>query len=321
MTALWIFLFFAFFGLTLLAAAIGFRFLEAQQKKKVDQILKTVTPEVTQTKVRVFLQKAPVGDRRDGLYRFAFGRTLQDRISSAGLDWTPAGLLGLMAMLAVGGAIFGRFFHVLIYPDLSSLALAILFPLLPLLLIRYKARKRLNAFEKQFPEGLDFIARSVRAGHAFSVSLELLAEEAAEPMRSEIRTIFHELNLGADFDVSMKNLVRRVPLLDVRFFVSAVLLQRETGGNLAEILMNLAHIIRERFRVKGQVKAASAHGRLTATILSLMPFILAFGLSIVAPTYLPGMTEDPLGKKLIVAALLAQVLGFYFLRKIVNIKV
>ena len=140
-------------------------------------------------------------------------------------------------------------------------------------------------------------------------------------MRSEIRTIFHELNLGADFDVSMKNLVRRVPLLDVRFFVSAVLLQRETGGNLAEILMNLAHIIRERFRVKGQVKAASAHGRLTATILSLMPFILAFGLSIVAPTYLPGVTEDPLGKKLIDAALLAQVLGFYFLRKIVNIKV
>ncbi|HSM77830.1 MAG TPA: type II secretion system F family protein [Bryobacteraceae bacterium] len=321
MTALLVFLFFAFFALTLIAAAVGFRVVEAKQKQKVDKILKTVAPESTQPKVRVFIKEEPVENRRDGLHRFAFIRSLQDRISAAGLTWSPAGLLGFMAVLAVAGVLFGQRFHVLIYPDLSSVALALLFPLLPILFVNRKVKKRMAEFEKQFPEALDFIARSVRAGHAFSVSLELLASESSEPLRTEFRKVFHELNLGSEFDKALKNLERRIPLVDVRFFVSAVLLQRETGGNLAEILMNLAHIIRERFRIKGQVKSAAAHGKITATILSLMPFILAFGLSIVAPDYLPSMTGDPMGKKMIVAALVAQMLGFYFLRKIVNIKV
>lgn len=321
MTALWVVLFFALFALTLIAAAVGFRVVEAKQKQKVDKILKTVAPESTQPKVRVFIKEEPVENRRDGLHRFALIRSLQDRISAAGLKWTPAGLIGFMAALALLGVFFGQHFHVLIYPDLSSAVLAFLFPLCPVLFVNHKVKKRMAEFEKQFPEALDFIARSVRAGHAFSVSLELLASESSEPLRTEFRKVFHELNLGSEFDKALKNLVRRVPLVDVRFFVSAVLLQRETGGNLAEILMNLAHIIRERFRIKGQVKSAAAHGKITATILSLMPFILAFGLSVVAPDYLPSMTTDPLGKKLIVAALAAQLLGFYFLRKIVNIKV
>ena len=119
--------------------------------------------------------------------------------------------------------------------------------------------------EEQFPESLDFLARSMRAGHAFSISLEMLGEEMADPLGQEYRTLFNEQNLGAPLDVALRNFAERVPLLDVRFFTSSVLLQKQTGGNLSEILGRLAYVIRERFRLKGQVKAASAHGRMTAT--------------------------------------------------------
>ena len=119
----------------------------------------------------------------------------------------------------------------------------------------------------------------------------------------------------------MGNLVVRVPLIDVRFFVSTVLLQRETGGNLADTLTNLAHLIRERFRLKGSVKAAAAHGKITATVLTLLPIVLAIGLSAVAPTYLSGMAKDPTGRYLILGSIVGQLLGFLVMRKIVDIKV
>jgi tight adherence protein B len=192
---------------------------------------------------------------------------------------------------------------------------------LPILYIRQQRGKRLAEFERQFPEALDFMARSVRAGHAFSVALELLASETPDPLGFEFRKMAHELNLGSPFNVAMGNLVTRVPLIDVRFFVSTVLLQRETGGNLAETLTNLAHLIRERFRLKGAVKAAAAHGKITATVLTLLPIVLAVGLSGVAPTYLSGMAKDPTGRYLILGSIIGQLLGFVVMKKIVDIKV
>jgi tight adherence protein B len=201
------------------------------------------------------------------------------------------------------------------------LALAIVLAALPFLVVRYKRRSRLNQFEQEFPEALDFIARSVQSGHAFSVGLELLATESSEPLRSEFSRLFRELSLGADFETAMTNLSKRVPLVDIQFFVSTVLLQKATGGNLAEMLIKLAFVIRERFQIKGHVRGASAHGRITAVVLGLMPLVLALGLSVVSPDYLPSMVDDPLGKRLIVAAILCQCLGYYCLRKIINIKV
>ncbi len=134
--------------------------------------------------------------------------------------------------------------------------------------VRQKRTKRLDKLEEQFPEALDFLARSMRAGHAFSISLEMVGEEMADPLGQEFRALFNEQNLGAPLDIALRNFTERVPLLDCRFFTSSVLLQKQTGGNLSEILSRLAYVIRERFRLKGQVKAASAHGRLTATILT-----------------------------------------------------
>ncbi len=156
--------------------------------------------------------------------------------------------------------------------------------------------------KNSFPEALDFLARSMRAGHAFSISLEMLGQESAEPLGQEFRTLFNEQNLGAPLEVAFANMLCRLPLVDVRFFVSSVMLQKQTGGKLSEILTRLSYVIRERFRLKGQVKAASAHGRLTAGILTVMPIALMFGLLIVAPGYLQGMAADPDGKWLIVAA-------------------
>jgi tight adherence protein B len=168
---------------------------------------------------------------------------------------------------------------------------------------------------------LDFLARSMRAGHAFTISLEMLGEEAPDPLGQEFRALFNEQNLGAPLDIALNNLTNRIPLLDVRFFTSSVMLQKQTGGNLSEILQRLAYVIRERFRLKGQVKAASAHGRLTATILTVLPIATMLGLLIVAPGYLQGMAADPDGRKMIFGAIFAQILGNFFIKKIINIKV
>jgi tight adherence protein B len=149
----------------------------------------------------------------------------------------------------------------------------------------------------------------------------MLGDEIGDPLGQEFRTLFNEQNLGAPMEVALRNLVQRMPLLDVRFFSSSVLLQKQTGGNLSEILSRLAYVIRERFRLKGQVKAASAHGRLTAAILTILPIVTMVGLLIIAPGYLQGMAADPDGKWLIVGAIIAQVIGNICIRKIINIKV
>jgi tight adherence protein B len=187
--------------------------------------------------------------------------------------------------------------------------------------LRTKRRKRMAALEEQFPEALDFMARSVRAGHAFMISLSMVGEHVPEPLSTELVTVFNEINLGAPMATALDNLTTRVPLLDFRFFTSTVMLQRQTGGNLNEILGRLSHVIRERFQLKGAVKAASAHGRLTGLILTILPVVTAMLLLAVAPGYLQGMAKDPDGKYLILGAAISVLLGNYFIRRIIKIKV
>jgi tight adherence protein B len=212
-------------------------------------------------------------------------------------------------------------FPLLVSGPITAVVLGLVLSALPYLYVRQKRQKRLDTLEEQFPEALDFLSRSMRAGHAFSISLEMVGEELADPLGQEFRALFNEQNLGAPLDVALRNFGLRVPLLDVRFFTSSVLLQRQTGGNLSEILTRLAYVIRERFRLKGQVKAASAHGRLTATILTLLPVGTMLGLLVVAPGYLQGMAADSDGKWMIGGAIVAQILGNFFIKKIINIKV
>jgi len=315
--------FFGIFAIVLLAVSIGWSALEARRKKKVVGMLQTVAGKTAVVETTVL--KDAGGGRADLLSRLAarmnLSTRLQSQIQQAGLDWSVGKLLVAMGVAAAAGAVVGLRLKMLIVPSLSCAVAALVMGCLPYLYVVRKRSKRLGMFEEQFPEALDFVSRAMRAGHAFSVSLEMLAEESPEPLSREFRQVFNEQNLGAPIDVALKNLAARVPLLDVSFFVSAVMLQKETGGNLSEILNKLSYVIRERFKLKGQVKAASAHGRVTGLILTIMPIVLMFALLAVAPGYLQSMAKDPDGKWLVVGAIAGQFLGYYFIRRIINIKV
>jgi tight adherence protein B len=190
----------------------------------------------------------------------------------------------------------------------------------PCLLVRYAAIRRVRLFEDQFPQAIDLIASSLRAGHAFTTGVSMVSDEVADPTGAEFRLLYDHQNYGMPLPDALKAFTRRVPLLDARFFVTAVMTQREAGGNLAEVLDNLSGLIRERSRVKRQVRVASAHGRITGWILSLMPPALALLMTIIAPAHMKNFIDDPLGVRMILAALVLQVAGTLAIRRIVNVE-
>jgi tight adherence protein B len=311
------------FALVLLAVSVGMKFFDARRKQQVGHMLKTAAGEPVTTVASLLKEveaEKPAGLRRV-VSSLQFSRHAQVQIQQAGMNWSANRLLGAMALMAVPGLGIGAMAPFLFNGPATAIVLAGVFAAMPYLFVRRKRAKRLARFEEQFPEALDFLARSMRAGHAFTISLEMLGDELPDPLGQEFRALFNEQNLGAPLDIALRNFAERVPSLDARFFTSSVLLQRQTGGNLSEILTRLAYVIRERFRLKGQVKAASAHGRLTATVLTFMPITLMVGLMLIAPTYLRGMAEDSDGKWMIGGAIVAQILGNFFIKKIINIKV
>jgi tight adherence protein B len=315
-------IFLILFAVVLVAISVGYRFLEKQRKKQVESMLDVASGrEAEETHASILVDQG-AGDPLEQLWRDAeLMQRLTRFIQQSGLPWTVSRLVAMTLIAAAAGAILGFLFRPLGFAALSALAAAALFGMMPSLFLRFKRSKRLREFEQQLPEALDFLARSMRAGHAFSISLEMLGAESPDPLGLEFRTLFNELNLGAPLDVALNNFSTRVPILDIRLLVSSVLLQKQTGGNLSEILLRLSFIIRERFRLKGQVRAASAHGRMTAIVLSVMPIVLVIALMIIAPDYLPLMARDSDGKYIIAGALAAQILGYIIMRRIVDIKV
>jgi tight adherence protein B len=311
------------FALTMAAVSMGLKFFDARRKTQMTEMLHTAAGEpvvAIENLLKELNAENPTGFKAvlDSLH---FSRRAQEQIQQAGMTWSSTRLLTLMALLGVAGVVLGMMLPFLVNGPITAAVLGLGCSTLPYFYVRHKRQTRLDSLEEQFPEALDFLSRSMRAGHAFSISLEMVGEELADPLGQEFRGLFNEQNLGAPLDVALRNFGMRVPLLDVRFFTSSVLLQRQTGGNLSEILTRLAYIIRERFRLKGQVKAASAHGRLTATILTLLPIGTMLGLLLVAPGYLQTMAADSDGKMMIGGAIVAQVLGNFFIKKIINIKV
>jgi len=311
------------FALILLAVSVGLKFFDARRKSQMVNMLQTAggEPVVTITNLLKEIEPENPGGFKQLLSSLHFARHAQVQITQAGLTWSPTRLIATMGVMASAGFAVGFLMPVLVGGIIASIVLATALGATPYLYVRRRRKKRLDLVEEQFPEALDFLARSMRAGHAFTISLEMLGEEAPDPLGQEFRALFNEQNLGAPLDTALRNLTERVPLLDVRFFTSSVLLQKQTGVNLSEILQRLAYVIRERFRLKGQVKAASAHGRLTATILTVLPIATMVGMLVVAPGYLQGMAADPDGQKLIVGAVIAQILGNICIKKIINIKV
>jgi len=252
--------------------------------------------------------------------RFQLQSKLQEMLEQAGMKWTTHRLVNTCLMSAVAGwaaawlllpSQFQRF----------SYLMALLAGILPILHVRHKRNARMRRFEELFPDSLEFVARSMRAGHAFSVSLEMIHREFQEPLAGEFRRTFEEHNLGLPLDVALQKLGKRIPSLDVHFFVSAVLLQKRTGGNLAEILDKLAYVIRERFKLRGRIRAISAHGRMTGAALTCIPIGVAVIMFYVNPDYVRFFFLDDVGNLMLGAAVVLQLIGYAIIRQIVKIEV
>jgi tight adherence protein B len=251
--------------------------------------------------------------------KYQLGPKMQLFLEQAGLRWTPARLVhsSIMAFLAM----LAFAWIILPVPHLLAVVLGLAAAPAPFIYVWMQRRTRLRKFEAIFPETLEFISRSMRAGHAFSVSLEMIYREFAEPVSGEFRRTFEEANLGLPIEVALQGLAKRIPSLDVHFFVSAVLLQKRTGGNLAEILDKLAYVIRERFKLRGRIRAVSAHGRMTATSLSCIPIAVAVLMFYTNPDYVKFFFEDEVGNIMAGVAVALQLVGYLIMKKIVNIEV
>ena len=319
MNAILAFAFLAILGLLLFSISFGLGFYEKQRRKKLVSMLRTVTQNGEEQHVDLLIDTSDTKGNDEEKFD-VLGR-VEKMLSESGLGWTMTRLGITMGVTFVIGAAASSYIKVQSPPALRALIVGCCASFVPVFYVSKKRSKRISQLETLLPDALDFLARSMRAGHAFTISLEMVGEEIAEPLGQELRALFNEQNLGASLERSFASFARRVPIADVRYFCSAVLLQRQTGGNLSEILNRLSHIIRERFRLKGQVKAVSAHGRLTATILMLLPIGTLAGLMVTSPGYLDPLFQTSLGKKIVAAGILAQVLGNFFIRKIIKIKV
>src|SRR5450755_1260646 len=242
----------------------------------------------------------------------------QALLTQAGIE-TRAGnmlLLSVVAAVVVGaiGLLVGR-------AVIFGWAGMVVGAILPYAYASYRRGKRFQKFEELFPEAIDTLARAVRAGHAFTTALELIANEVAEPVSSEIRKLFEEQKFGMPVRDALVNLAERVPLVDVKFFVTAVMLQRETGGNLAEILDNLSYVIRERFKIMRQVRVHTAQGRMTMMLLMGLPPIIVITMQAMNPSFIRPLFDDPIGHLLIVVGITLQTIGYFVIRKIIQIQV
>lgn len=244
---------------------------------------------------------------------------LLDRmLMQSGLQLNVANFLGFVLLAIMAAIVLAIFFNL---PFIAIVAAGAAGASLPWLYVKRATIKRKEVIEQQLPEALDLMARAMLAGHAFPSAMKMVGDEMPEPIAGEFRITHDEVNYGISVPEAMNNLSVRVPSTDMGYFVISVLLQRETGGNLAELLGNLSKLIRERLKLMGTVRVLSAEGRLSAQILTALPFVLAFVINIINPKFMRLLWTDPSGLKMIGAALLMIVIGFYWMRRIVKIRI
>ncbi|MGA8761280.1 MAG: type II secretion system F family protein [Candidatus Sulfotelmatobacter sp.] len=252
------------------------------------------------------------------LRRSARVSAIQESLTQAGMKLRAGNFL---LLCVAAGVVAG--FAALAWtrnPGVGWMALAVgLF--LPYSFVSYRRQKRFEKIETLFPEAIDTLARAVRAGHAFTTALEMISNEVAEPLASEFRKLYEEQKFGMPMRDALMNLTERVPLVDIKFFVTAVMLQRETGGNLAEILDNLSYVIRERFKIQRQVRVHTAQGRLTMALLMAMPPAVVGIMLIMSPDFIKPLFSDPIGHTLLVASIALQTIGYFVIRRIIRIQV
>jgi tight adherence protein B len=246
------------------------------------------------------------------------GSQLALLIEQSGVQTTPGAiLLASLGAATVAGLLTALFVPYLIFAPIAALVAGFL----PFAWLRWKRSSRLKKFEEQFPDALDVLSRAVRAGHAFQAALGMAADELPWPVGPELKKAFDQQNFGLPLRDALGQLAGRVPILDVRFFVTAVLIQRDTGGNLAEILDNLSHVVRERFKIQRQVRVHTAHGRFTGYVLLGLPPFLAIALTMINPEHMAPLFHEHLGHLMLEGTLVMQVIGYFWIRKVMKIEV
>jgi tight adherence protein B len=255
----------------------------------------------------------------DGLVnRTAAGSRLSRLIEQSGVRTTPSAVL----VMSLGAGIVAAVIALLFVRNPLAPVVAVPIGLaLPFVWLIHRRSSRFKKFEEQFPEALDLLSRAIRAGHAFQTAMGMVGEELTAPVGPEFKKTFERQNFGLPLRDAMDELADRVTLLDVRFFVTAVAIQRETGGNLAEILDNLAHVVRERFKIRRQVRVHTAHGRFTGYVLLALPAALGVVLSFLSPEHMRLLFNERMGQMMLIAAMIMQTVGFFWIRQVIKIEV
>jgi tight adherence protein B len=244
--------------------------------------------------------------------------SLATLIDQSGVNTTPSAIMVAIVAAALVSAMVCMLF---VKVPIFWLAAALGGSFLPYAWLRHKRTQRMKKFEEQFPEALDLLSRAIRAGHAFQTAMGMVAEELPAPVGIEFKKAFEQQNFGLPLRDVLDQISQRVPLLDVKFFVTAVTIQRETGGNLAEILDNLAHVVRERFKILRQVRVHTAHGRFTGYVLMALPAALAIALTFINREHMMLLFQERMGQTMILGAIVMQAIGYLWIKKVIKIEV
>jgi tight adherence protein B len=309
--------------LTLVVSGIYFFFEAPAAKRKLRRRLELAKDDIERSRGQgegsilraELLSRIPLLHKL--LLRMPGIQRLQLFIQQSAMDITP-GMLLTLALL--GGWIAFLIVLAFGFPALAALLFGLIALVIPFLVVALKRQRRLLRFEEQFPDAIDLLARAVRAGHAFTTGLDLIAAEMPAPLSEEFQRTYEEQNMGLPLRDALENLTRRMPLTDVRIFVTALVIQKESGGNLAEILDNIASVIRDRFKLMRQVRVHTAQGRVSLYVLTAVGPLMCIVLYVTSPEYVSTLFTDPLGIRFIITAVVLQVIGYFVIRKITQPK-
>ena len=302
-------------------AYFAIRTLKGPEKKAVKKRLRTLSASKIEDESidilrKKFLSGIPWFNRL--LLSFNWTDRLNRLLEQANVKY-PLGVFVLLTFsLAFAGLLVSSW---LTSNYLVVIPVTVILGMIPFFYVYMKKKQRMDKFQRQFPEALDLVARALRAGHAFTGGLKMVADEMGDPVGTEFDKTLDEINFGIGIPEALKGLSNRVDCPDLKFFVISVIIQRETGGNLAEILGNIAHLIRERFKLFGRIRVLAAQGKLSAAILIALPFVVALGLSFVNPKYIGTLSTDPIGRILVIFALIMMIFGVFIMRRLIAIKV
>jgi len=307
-------IFFGYLGVTHLPGILAGRRLE-QRLRDVSAFDDAGDGDATVVKQR---DSGPLPALDKFVSRTGAGTWLARLIEKSGVQTTPSTIMTVGMVAAASGGVVAIVFTGKAWAAGLAAACGAAMPILYLV---HKRSVRMKRFEEMFPEALDLLSRAIRAGHAFQTAMGMVADELGDPVGPEFKKSFDQQNYGLPLRDALNEMAERMSILDVRFFVTAVLIQRDTGGNLAEVLDNLAHVVRERFKIRRQINVHTAHGRFTGYVLLALPAALGVALSFINPEHMNLLFRERMGQMMLIGAIVMQTVGFIWIRQIIRIEV